>query len=311
MTTAPVSTVTAQKSVVDQDDVAAVSKILAKIGLANVVSTNRGDGDVTAAAIRLLQHAYHFLRWNGNVLRSPTEAGALVSPASISRDIEVSLLGDLTTQISKLLKYAVYVTIQNSPRDMVFGMNSALKAIDYALYPRSLKLLLSTLNWTVISSATNTVSLDIGPVKSHGKYDGLRLYLVEGLMVATVLYPSIPYVVGLDEVPLSPIYDSEMQLTLEGYAVRKYRIVVPGTGFTGHYVDDIARENQHKVPINRTPLPLAEGYFYFESQEFLQGLQTLTSTVGVQQPWIALEKQTKGTWGAADLLLPTVTGLGN
>lgn len=284
-------------SVLDQDDVAMVTKALTENFLTDVISTNEGRGSVTAAAIRLLQYACHFLRWNGGILRTPEEIGKLVSPGSFVEDIKAAQPDDIPEQIFRLFRYSISVTRANS-RVMVFGVALALDAIYYAMKEKAVDSMLLLLNWTIIDTTTNTVSLNIGPLKAFGDQSPL----LDGLMVAKVLYPNIHYTAALDDVPLIPKHDSDTQITNEDYGHYggQHRILVPGGGFTNHYVSSITRNNRREGSVNVT-LPLQQGYMYFEHPEFLQGLLTLAGTVGVQQPWIALEVQTGETWGPATI----------
>lgn len=94
-----------------------------------------------------------------------------------------------------------------------------------------------------------------------------------------------------------PKYDSIIQLrTLESPPDHNYRITVPGTLFTDHYIRDLEYENQSPF----SPLydlfdflggfiMLPEATLPFDSLYFLSALVSMSKVVGVERPWFELE----------------------
>lgn len=100
------------------------------------------------------------------------------------------------------------------------------------------------------------------------------------------------------------MHDSEVQVVEVGdFGVGDYRILVDASGFTNHYLAEIIRQNNRgmRMPVK---IPLAQGYIYFDSPDFLQGMFTLTNTIGVAAPWLALDTRENDTWVRANITFP-------
>ena len=298
-------------SIIDDDDRQAIDRVLAELYI-SVITTSNDHGTITPAAVRMLQYANHFLRWNADAsLRDPQSISSMIIPGSFVEDIAAASQTDVPKEITHLLTYSLRVSSSGN-----IGLSDVIYTVIYAVKSKYLQLFFATLNWTVIDTSTNTISqnLSVKPTNTGRFGSGIKLYLLEGIMVANVLYPKISYCAGLDDVPLMPKYDSKLQLVSEHFSAGqdKYRILVPGTAFSDHYLIDVKYENKFRndrnryqqnkggagsfVPAELIPIPLSEGYLKFDSAEFLQGLLSLTRTVGVDQPWIRLEIKEQEVW---------------
>lgn len=293
-----------------QDGAAVIASILKVLNIPKVIAVGDSSGDVTPAAVRFLLYAYQFLYVDGDTVRTPQAVSDLVQPASFRDDLESASPATLSQEIFDLVKYATSITISNRPvkswNANVFGLSHAMDAVAYALNHKAFKQFMTTLNWTVLSKADHSVALNIGPVTVIRAGDGLRSYLLEGLMAAGTAYPELSYQGGLDQVMLMPTYDSELQIEpADVHVPRKYRILLSAKRFTDHYLEDIMVENRNRGSKANLPIismPLSQGYLYFNSPEFLQGMLQLTRTVGLDTPWLALETKLGDAWIAASAI---------
>lgn len=285
------------------DDQHMVDQLLSKLYITTVITPQRPRGSITPAAIHILKHIYHFLRYDGDRMRTPSEVSVMVIPASFASSIRNTSEEELPQKIESLLKYSLQVERQNATIKVV-GVELVLKALEYALHQQYVSQCTGMLHWTIIDSTTSKTVLDLG----HRQIDleGVRDYLLEGIMVAQVMYPAITLRLAVDDVELMPLHDSEVQLVVEdGYNTGKYRITVPGAGFTNHYLSDVTYDN--KIRKNNggveTALPLSEGYIIFDSPDFLQGLLTMSKSVPVTTttPWQMLETKVDDSWVPATI----------
>lgn len=78
----------------------------------------------------------------------------------------------------------------------------------------------------------------------------------------------------------------------------QYRMRVPGNNFTGHYLTEMRSKNRFLVNEYRNgiTLPLSEGWLEFHFPSFIQGLVSMTRTIGIAQPWLALETLQDNLW---------------
>ena len=302
----------------DHDDVSAVDELLKGIhGDTELIrtdeSTGKDTGNITAVALRILQLAHHFFRWNSGTLRTSEEASKLVSPGSFRKNIREAPPELLAKEIFKLIRYSLSVSIRNSSFKTI-GLNIALETVWYALTSDYMDEFGATLNWTVLNRADNSIALNIGPVEigtlnnadEEGNSSNPKYYLLEGLMAATTAYPDIAYRTGLADVPLIPRYDSEMAIVTQSEYGGKYRILVDGRGFTGHYLTQIHSENRRRNSRGepKVATPLSQGYLEFGTPQFLQGMITLSSTIGITAPWSALELMVGEGWVPAAVTFP-------
>lgn len=147
-------------------------------------------GHVTAAAVRILEYGYHFLRWDGARLRTPTEVADIVDPSSFVKKIRAAPTVDaLPLEISKLLRYSLNISVSNSSVKLI-GINAAVTAVAGSLEYDPFKLFLSMLNWNVLNVPSKTVALKLGAVQMDNSGSGLNYYLLDGLMAAVARYPS-------------------------------------------------------------------------------------------------------------------------
>jgi len=311
-----------------EEDTSAINKVLAANRL-TTVATEEMHGSITPVAIRLLQHAHHFLRWDNGQLRPPSEVKKLISlynprgsrEVRNMANVETSEPNDLLMKISDLFNYVVSKVMEEHPID-VLGMGLAIKAIKYILGERTFDNLWDQnggFNWTVIDTSRPSIALNLGLLYFEGLVYQSTIPLLEGMMAAAVMYPQIRFRAGLEDLALIPKYDSESPFVPvdDKYKMGQYRILVPGHGFTGHYLDDYRRSTWYDLQrsIDRNfldrvgdewraaqlngeaaniPQEFEQGYLFFELPSFLQGLISMTRTIGVDQPWIRLDFSPSG-----------------
>ena len=272
---------------------------------------------ITPVPVRVLQYLHSFLHWGRSEVRDLSAISEMIKPSYLVED-------DVEITVSQIISRAIEHSLDlYEDGSSVIGL-SLISYILLSLFKDSIQLsrFLSILNWTIIdtSNATNVVIKQHLPVKiasgPHGLIIGSEFYLLEGMMVANTLYPEINYRPGLDDVALIAKYDSSVELVsgmLAELAVRKYRILVPGINFSGHYLNQVRYHNRRitelieryrdgisvdipEMMAEVISVPLQTGYIEFGSMEFLQGLLLFTNIIGVNQPWIRISVNDNGVW---------------
>jgi len=308
---------------IDDEDRSAIGNMLETMGVNKIVSANDKEtdhnaGSITPAAILLLEHAHHFLRWDGLVARDPMIINRILNDTSsiekVDKTTKRSLLGD----ISGALKYSLQT---ETMMPSVVGLPEVTRSLVILFRDhKQLDLLFSALDWTIINTVDNidVITNQHLPVEISSS-SGYDPYLLEGMMVANILYPEISYRPGLNNIPLIARYDTRTRLDIPESGPRKdtMRFLVPGDNFSGKYLDDIRYSNKireekaqyyltnYDMVINEEVLSVPKiAAIGFKSIEFLRGLLTLTSAVGISQPWIELEIK---MWsGVVDNWIPAI-----
>jgi len=278
---------------IDDEDRQAADDVLNKRGIRRMTSADDKSG-ITPVAARLLEHVYHFLRWDGSSKRDPSVIAGMINRVDFAHEKPEIIPEMLVQIISNSLKYS---SIGCSVVGVMATVSAVLSIFGSLKWAQDF---LSTLNWTVIDTSDNinTIVVQRLPMNdpelpSDKRYLSHHMfYLLEGMMVANTLYPEIGYRPGLDEVILIPKYDTWLELFVDDYRMRyqKYRILVPGVNFSDNYLNDIKEHNRFFD---------GTGYIAFESAKFLQGLLALTQTIGIDQPWIRSEIREKHLWKLA------------
>lgn len=317
---------------IDDHDRQVIDALLKGLHINTVLSENTNQVSITPVAVHLLQCVYHFLRWKSNILRTSEEISEMILPYYSIIDITHSDDPNIPQILSSMLLTSITNSISRYS-SIIHGLDMVMYVLRQVLTARAFQYFLHSLNWTVVKGQYK-FQLDVFTVDMQET----PLPMIYGFLVAMTMYPQIQqqYSVQLDEIPLYPLYDNEVQITnINNKTSNNYRILVPGLQFTGHYVDEIKKHNAaytglnqtrtvqprmvqnhsglvlrhsqygNKVFLKHTPvaLPLQLGYLYFQSPEFLQGLLTLTNIFEVQ-PWISLEIYEKEVWVPAKIELP-------
>lgn len=291
----------------DDGDRQAIGRLLMARNKTKIISGNTTTGNITAAAVYLLMKLHHFLVWKEeDMLRSPQEVAGILDQASDKTGAERCNVENLPHKILTLLDYSLYTVINDEILD-VYGMNMAIKVAIYTLTDYALTDFMTTLNWTVTDKFTGDVILNINGPADYSIYgDARNSSIPDGFMAAMLLYPQLQhdYHASLDNVSLIPEYDSRVQIrdTDSNCFTTMYRMLIPTSRFSGNYINDINKINrmnrQFGEDKHQHPTVFDEGYMYFDSLQFIQGMLAMTSIIDVQQPWRALDIQEDGKWVA-------------
>lgn len=278
--------------IIDSDDRDSINKILGDLAL-EVITPSNPNGNITPAAVQIMLSMRAFLMKDGVVARTPRETAKLVYLASHIEDIQDAEPNQLKYWVDRLIKDIISHGRQYAVNSMV-GLDVAFIAVYYALRKAACAKFFSMLSWSVVNNNGDNV-LTLGALQFGDRINGGPNYLLEGLLVGLVMYPQIPYQVALGDAILIPTQDSSLQLKLEKSGGRQYAIKVPGTNFTGHYLEDTVSGSRVielwggiRPYLTPTPAP-REGYLLFDDTSFLQGLLSITVLVGVIQPWLSLD----------------------
>jgi hypothetical protein len=261
--------------VADQVDSDMIAKVMAKVPLSKMDDdepvTKRST---TPAAVMFLEYYCHFLRYDPQTgtLRTPLEVSKMIHLDNFSDEAEKSTTPEkLQGVISETLHYAldivkngVFSTIYN----IAFGLSKAIDAARY-ISSRALKPLLPLLPWKLLSSETHefqniqtTLIYDPGNVSTP-----VYSATLEGMLVATMLYPQIPYQIYLGPVAMMAKHDAIIELDHIKDHGDKYCMEMPADRFTGQYLKG------DKVLFS------VQRYVFFDKPEFLQGLLSLVATL--------------------------------
>lgn len=255
---------------------------------------NRSETNVMSpAAIELITCTYRYLKIapNGDA-RTPQEVGNLVILGSFYTDIYAARNNDeLDREILNLLIYSLGSSLQMSSAShhRHIGFNICFRAVLYALKCAAVKDVMDSLQWKLrhISSGTShKLTLDHNSGTAYRIRDE-RYQLIDGLMLATVLYPQLQYQVTINGVGMIPQYDTIVQAVIDQNRELTYKITIPTDKLSHQYIS---------VDLNNHRSSHADIEFTFP--QFLQGLVSLTNTIGITTPWLTLDMydQTSHTW---------------
>lgn len=258
---------------------------------------SQSNGNVTdamsPAAIELMKWLYRYLKIapNGNP-RTPREVSDLVSLASFAVDIGNSQSNEeLDREILNLLIYSLTISRQQSSAShhRHIGFDTCFRAVLYALKRAAIKAIMNSLQWKLrhIPSGTSyELTLDHNSATAR-RIRNERYQLIDGLMLATVLYPQLQYQVTINGIGMIPQYDTSIRAVVNEYMELTYRILIPTDKLSHQYISQNLKNNR-----------TSEAYIEFTFPQFLQGLVSLTRTIGVTTPWLALDvyDQASYTW---------------
>lgn len=249
-----------------------------------------GGLSITSAAVAVLRGAVDFFNWKEG---QPRDAVDLWDEVNLGKDFPEELAREeiLAMAYNALKDSIVAESLRQADKhNVVVGVDLMMAAMFHTLHQPgddvSLAInfhsFIKSLNIQIRDTASANVCHSLN-LKSDGGID-VRAYwdLLEGMMVALTLYPTIPYQLTINGAVMIPRFDSNVMLSknVQGVVNQCY-IVVLEANFTDHYVND---RPQHSG-IATEP---GYGYMGFDSQNFITGLLYLTSTIGVQQPWISM-----------------------
>ena len=303
--TKPVTSTTTHNSmstVFAHDDHTSTDRILSDLADAGVISSTTvvngqpgtEQGEVTIGAVSVLRCVMHFFRWKGGILRGIEDMLDMLvhvnaeeeCPEDITHEGAVSWVRD-TIRDSIITEHTRHQNLFNK----VIGVDVVLAAIFHVMNSPGDDIscaynfcdFIGGLDVKLINTTTDEVHSTL-------KYDTSTNMIeywekLEGMMVALTLYPAITYQLTINGAVVMPKYDSSLEVNnVRDLVITECKILVPDTNFTDHYVNC-----QKRDPRPRTTEP---GYSYvgFDNQSFLDGLLLLTRTIGVQEPWVEMER---------------------
>lgn len=254
--------------------------------VSQIVTTATEDRGTTAAAQRLLQYLHHFLLWDRSSgtaqVRTPAEVADLILLGSFAHNTRKAQSEQLMGEVYKLLRYSLHIITSRELYSKVVGIGDVVNLMEFALKWQAVADLTSQLNWTIIDVREGGAVQPLGADSKRYTEQEWVAYqnpLFEGMMVGSVLYPEVPYRLGLDGIPLIPQYDSDTELydISERPPTYRYRVALPGQGFTDHYLRLIKDINAKRLrdgePLIK--IPLSQCWISFEQVELLQGLLSI------------------------------------
>lgn len=221
-------------------------------------------GNITAAALRYLEYAYGAIAAQErarslSIKRSTTSS--ITSSSSDDEEDSSSSFGDSYTLEDFRRNLGDLFRSNGRGTRPVVGVADLVNRFSDVLDEGSI---LQGDSWTIINSSTGQITQQLADVEFYNRESAVYSYLLEGLMVGDSLYQRDTYHVGIGDVSLIPIYDSYF-ITRQHYSINdRYTITLT--------TDDT----------------LVQKSYSFDNAEFLQGVMSISRTVGVEQPWSSL-----------------------
>lgn len=244
---------------------------------------------ITAGAVALLTAMIHLLQWSGEQQRTAEDMWCtFLYPEDETNQYPEDIGSEfILGRLCGFIRQSIINEVTQWQRlgNTVIGVDLMATAIFNTMYEPGHDISIAHHYNTLIRSLdvklVHTTTGEVHSTLKFEKYGDMIKYWdrLEGMMVALTLYPTISYQLTLNGAVLIPKYDSMVNVEVEDSFRGDYRILVLDANFTDHYINGQKWCNRPRVT--------EPGYSYirFDNKTFIEGLLTLTQTIGVQQPW--------------------------